>query len=162
MERPAHVVLALHVIRRAIDHDDEDAPGGIGGEVVGILLRARVLALAVRGPGVEGDEFGALDRLERAVFVDLEVVLRQAFDDLAIFADGIGVDAHIVRAGAENWRPRLLWLRCLRNAEQGCHDGSTEYRPHDNCKLQTAYGELTANCELRTAYCFPPLFESDR
>ena len=75
----------------------------------------------------------------RAVFVDLEVVLREAFDDPAVLGGGIGVDAHVVRAGAKNGRPRRLWLRYLRGAEQGCHAGSSEDRSHEpaNRKLLT-------------------------
>ena len=103
---------ADHVEGGAIDDDDEDAVARIGGELEPASSASRGSRRSASGVQVSKVMYSeALDRLRLAVLEDLEVVLRQSFDDPAVFRRGIGVDADVVRAGAEDRRP--LGLRLL-------------------------------------------------
>jgi hypothetical protein len=71
----------------------------------GLPLRVRhtrgIAKLRVRCVGLDADEFESVHGLRLAVLEDLEIVLGEPFDDLAVLAR-VGVHAHQHGAGTEH------------------------------------------------------------
>ena len=121
---------------------------------IGRELEARLAACADRVRSASGVQVSKvmnsedLDRLRLAVLEDLEVVLRQSFDDPAVLAGGIGVDADVVRAGAEDRRP--LGLRLRRSAQRRDKAATIAQHSSDRSVMQRTARLQAGLARLRT------------
>ncbi len=115
----------------AVEYEDHDA-------VVGIRGQLQPFARGEHGPPhvvrrAERHEIGGRDRLRLAVFEELEVVLRQALDDVSV-ERGIRVDPDVGGAGAEHRWPLLSWRRrrTLRHSpeQEQARDGGKRMAKH--------------------------------
>ena len=105
-DRHARPMRSAEVDMERIEIQDEHAVARVARQLERVALRVGIAALAERRELRMIDELEGVDGLDFAIFEQLEVVLRQTEDRLAV-ARRVGIDPDVVRAGSKGRRRTL-------------------------------------------------------